>query len=152
MIGRLGKPDALDGSYAVHTCACWHWLQLSWRGRLHNSWAIRMSTARRSWSSSMSTQRNMARALSFSHLFSKLCECMFMHVQAKCQCVVWGGNVPRHCRDVNGKYAFGARDNKSDSHKVFSGASLKDASNGPGSQCQLCCFSELCDLGKLSHL
>lgn len=98
MIGRLGKPGALDGSYAVHTCAL---LALAVAAIMAvrqdssslASWAARMSIARRSWSLSMSTQRNMARALSFSHLFSKLCECMFMRVQAMSMYVWEWGNV-----------------------------------------------------------
>lgn len=52
-------------------------------------WAARMSMARRSWLLSISTQRNMARALywlasflvhSFNYLFSKLCGCVHMYV------------------------------------------------------------------------
>lgn len=59
------------------------------------SWVACKSTARCSCSLSISTQRNMVKALywlaaflvhSFSHLFSKLCGCMCMYVSE-------GGNV-----------------------------------------------------------
>lgn len=45
------------------------------------------------------------------------------------------------CRDVwSASYSLGLEIIKVTATRFSQVASLKDASNGPGSQCQLCCF------------
>lgn len=92
-----GEPGALNGpghTWALLALAMADIMATRQDSSSLANWAARMSTARRSWSLSISTQRNMARALywpapflvhSFSHLFNKLGGCVYVYV--------WEGNV-----------------------------------------------------------